>query len=81
MKKVILIIVGILIMIWVGLIGFDYFRAGERKAPLIVVKKSEINYSDGPVTIYYSLGYKYIDYRRTTKNGYEFGGFWLKVSE
>ena len=81
MKKKILTLIIVLLMLWVSLIGVDYYRASKQEKPLIVLKEKKYEYSDGTVTTYTSLGYKYIKYNRTSKQGYQFGGFWIKVIE
>ena len=81
MKKKILTIIIILVMLWVSLIGVDYYRASKNEKPVIVLKEKKYEYSDGIVTTYTSLGYKYIKYERTSKIGYQFGGFWIQVIE
>lgn len=81
MKKFISALITIVLIAWVGLFAYDYYRASKNETPTIVLKEEEHQYSDGVVKEYTSLGYKYITYNRKSKMGYEFGGFWLKVKE
>ena len=81
MKKFISALITIILIAWVGLFAYDYYRASKNEASTIVLKEEEHQYSDGVVKEYTSLGYKYITYNRKSKMGYEFGGFWLKVKE
>ena len=73
MKKFISALITIILIAWVGLFAYDYYRASKNEAPTIVLKEEEHQYT--------ILGYKYITYNRKSKMGYEFGGFWLKVKE
>ena len=79
MRKVISSIITIILIAWVALMGYDYYRASKKdpEPPLIILKEEKRDYSDGTVTEYTSLGYKYIVYRRTSRTGFMFGGFWL----
>ena len=81
MKKIISVLITIILIAWVGLMAYDYYRATKNQEPLVVLSKDVKEYSDGKVTEYMSFGYKYIEYRRTSRKGYVFGGFWLKIEE
>lgn len=74
MKKstriIILIILGILIT-FLSIYTIDIVRFNKEKKPLITFKTKITNYSDGDVTEYYSLGYKFIKYNREWLNDYE----------
>ncbi len=82
MKKVISTIITIILIAWVGMMAYDYYRASSKnEPPVIILKEEKHEYSDGYVQEYTGLGYKYIVYRRASRNGYMFGGFWIKVEE
>ena len=67
MKKFISALITIILIAWVGLFAYDYYRASKNEAPTIVLKEEEHQYSDGVVKEYTSLGYKYITYNRKSK--------------
>lgn len=81
MKKFISTLITIILIAWVGLMAYDYYRSTKNEPPLIVLEEKTHEYSDGKVTEYVSLGYKYITYNRSSRKGYMFGGFWIKVEE
>ena len=81
MKKFISALITIVLIAWVCLLGYDYYRATKNQPPLVILKEELHKYSDGTVTEYTSFGYKYVEYNRTSSTGYMFGGFWLKVEE
>ncbi len=82
MKKFISAVITIILIAWVGLLAYDYYRATKNQPPLVVLKEETHEYSDGTVKEYTSFGYKYIEYNRSKAGrGYMFGGFWLKVEE
>lgn len=84
-QKIISILFSIIIICWISLLVFDFIRCGQKdkngsvKKPLIVVKKVVYSFDDGNATEYMSLGYKYIEYNRSSYVAYEFGPFWLKI--
>ena len=81
MKKFFSALITIILIAWVGLMGYDYYRSTKNEPPLIVLKEEKRDYSDGTVTEYMSLGYKYIVYNRASRKGFLFGGFWLTIDE
>ena len=81
MKKVISAIITIILIAWVGLLAYDYYRAKNNQKPLVVLKTVTKDYEDGSVNEYTSFGYKYIEYKRTSRKGFMFGGFWIKAEE
>lgn len=81
MKKVISAIITIILIAWVGLMAYDYYRATKNQKPVVVLKEEVHDYSDGKVYEYTSFGYKYIEYKRTSRKGYMFGGFWVNIEE
>jgi len=81
MRKFISALITIILLAWVGLMGYDYYRSTKGQPPMVVLKEEKHNYSDGSVTEYTSFGYKYIEYKRTSRTGFMFGGFWMKVEE
>lgn len=81
MRKFFSALITIILIAWVGLMAYDYYRSTKNEPPLIVLKEEKHNYSDGTSTEYLSLGYKYIVYNRKSGSGYMFGGFWIKLEE
>ena len=81
MKKLISILVTIVLIAWIGLMAYDYYRASKNQKPLVILKTVIKDYEDGNVSEYTSFGYKYIEYNRTSRKGYMFGGFWITAEE
>ena len=81
MRKFFSALITIILFAWVGLMAYDYYRSTKNEPPVIVLDEKKYEYSDGTVTEYTSLGYKYITYNRASRKGYMFGGFWIKVEE
>ena len=81
MKKFISALITLVLIAWVGLMAYDYYRATQNQKPLVVLNEEKHEYSDGVVMEYTSFGYKYIEYKRTSKKGFAFGGFWINVEE
>lgn len=81
MKKFFATLITIILFAWVALLAYDYYRATKNEPPLIIVSEKTVDYNDGTVTEYNSLGYKYIVYKRSSRKGYVFGGFWVKIEE
>jgi len=86
-KKVISILFTVGLICWIGIAVYDFLRCGQKgengnvQRPLIVFKKEVHTYDDGTVTEYMSLGYKYIEYNRSSLRAYEFGPFWVDIRE
>lgn len=78
MFKVLLIA---LVVVWITLILFEYFRYQKNDPLLVVLKQDVIDYEDGHVYVYWGLGYKAITYERTSIYGKEFGSIFIKVRE
>ena len=76
--KVLLIAV---VVVWITLILFEYFRYQNNEPLLAVLKQDVIDYEDGHVYVYWGLGYKAITYERTSIYGKEFGHIFIKVRE
>lgn len=85
MKKTLGILFKVLIVtivvIWIGLIGVEYFRYQDNEPMLVVLKEETIPYEDGHVYVYYGLGYKEIIYERKSLYGKQFGHIFIKVKE
>ena len=81
MKKFISALITIILIAWVCLLAYDYYRSTKNQPPVVVLSEEKHDYSDGYVHEYTSFGYKYIEYNRASKKGFMFGGFWLKVEE
>lgn len=81
MKRFISASIVILLVAWIVLLAYDYHRCTKSEKPVIVLSSETHEYSDGTVTEYLSLGYKYIEYNRSSRKGFVFGGFWVKVEE
>ena len=65
--------------------SFEYYGGSSDYVAKYTDSSGNVYYfvlnSDGTVTEYTSLGYKYITYNRSSRKGYMFGGFWIKVEE
>ena len=87
MKKVISILFSVAMVCWIGIAIYDFLRCGQKDEngnalkPLIVFNQKVYTYDDGSVTEYMSLGYKYIEYNRSSLRAYEFGPFWVDIRE
>ena len=81
MKKVISALITIILLVWVGLLAYDYYRSTKNEPPLIIIKEETHNCKGGQVLEYTSLGYKYIKYNCSSRVGFMFGGFWITVDE
>ncbi len=72
----------VLVVAWIGLIISEYIIYTKDLPMLVVVYEETLdNYDDGQVRIYYGLGYKRIEYDRTSIRGKEFGHFFIKVRD
>lgn len=86
-KKVVSVLFTLLIISWIGIGVYDFLKCGQKddsgnvQKPLIVLSKKVHTYDDGSVTEYISLGYKYIEYNRSSLRAYEFGPFWVDIKE
>ncbi len=81
MKKFFAALITLILIAWVGLLAYDYYRATKNQKPVVVLKEETKVYSDGNVTEYTSFGYKYIEYKRSSRKGFMFGGFWITAEE
>ena len=70
-----------LVISWMGLIMVESYRYKKDLPMLVVLNKDVKNYEDGNVTIYYGLGYKKIEYQRTSIYGKEFGHIFIRVRD
>ena len=71
MKKKLIIILGIILLLYIGLIIVDAKRINKNDKPLLTLKTKEYNYADGKAYEYISLGYKYVKYEREWLNDKE----------
>jgi hypothetical protein len=60
--KIILIILGVCIILWITCFLVDYVRAKNNKSPIFCILETTAN--DGGTNIYLGLGYKVIDFHR-----------------
>lgn len=71
MKKKLIIILGIIVVLYGGLVFIDLKRINKHEKPLITLKIKEYQYADGKSYEYLSLGYKYVKYEREWLNDKE----------
>lgn len=81
MKKqvmtVLKVIVLILLVLWIFVVVFDYFKAKNNQNPVFCLARETHVYSDGKTTECLGLGYKIYQYNRSF-NAVEFGPFFIK---
>lgn len=78
MKKVISIIVVLAIIVWTGIILYDYYLVTNEKNPKFCINSGINEYPDGAVRWCIGLGYKVFNYKRETYKALEFGPFWIQ---
>lgn len=76
--KVISIILWVLILAWLVVVIFDFYKVSQEEDPVFCISKETITYDDGTVDLCTGLGYKVYNYHRSSINGYEFGPFWIE---
>lgn len=76
--KVISIILWIVILGWLVVVIFDFYKVSQEEDPVFCISKETITYDDGTVDVCNGLGYKVYDYHRASITGYEFGPFWIE---
>ena len=82
MKKVIInvlkIIAILLVIVWIGIIFVDYFKARDGHDPMFCIKEEVKTYDDGTVYSCTGLGYKLFRYERKSISAVEFGPFFIQ---
>ena len=69
----------VLIILWVGLLTFDYIKAQNNQKPLICLSEKNIELSAGSYYVCNSFGYKYYEYKaKNGESGYGFGAIFVK---
>lgn len=76
-RKFINIALWVVVIAWVSIVGYDYYRSVKELRPKFCITEKTINYSDGTVYQCIGPGYKYYAYNRATFKGSKFGGFWI----
>ena len=76
--KVISIILWLLILAWLVVVIFDFYKVSQEEDPVFCISKETITYDDGTVDLCTGLGYKVYNYNRASISGYEFELFGLK---
>lgn len=76
--KVISIILWLLILAWLVVVIFDFYKVSQEEDPVFCISKETITYDDGTVDLCTGLGYKVYNYHRSSISGYEFGPFWIE---
>ena len=76
--KVISILLWLLILAWLVVVIFDFYKVSQEEDPVFCISKETITYDDGTVDLCTGLGYKVYNYNRASISGYEFGPFWIK---
>ena len=77
-NKVMNIVLWVLLFVWMGICIVDFVRAKTNNDPIFCLWKDTTQYSDGKVRTCTGLGYKVINYERTSYSGVEYGPFWSK---
>lgn len=75
---VISIILWIVILGWLVVVVFDFYKVSQEQNPVFCISKETISHEDGTVDVCNGLGYKVYDYHRASITGYEFGPFWIE---
>jgi len=78
LSLIIEIIVWIVIIVWLSVCLFDFFRVKNEKDPVFCMKKGTNTYEKGKVDYCVGYGYKVYNYYLEDLKGYEFGPFWIK---
>lgn len=71
MKKKLIIVIGIIVLLYIGLVVIDLKRVDTHEKPLLTLKTKAYKYADGKAYEYISLGYKYVKYEREWLNDKE----------
>jgi hypothetical protein len=76
-NRIMNVVLWIVLFIWMGICLFDFFRTVSNKEPKLCIKQVRTTYNDGYVDTCTGIGYKVINYRRTSMNGNQYGPFWI----
>ena len=78
-SKIIWTIIWVLILIWAGILVYDYYNVSKEKEAKFYIKKEIIKYEDSSVDVCTGLGYNVYHYKRESFNAREFGPFWIEA--
>ncbi len=79
LSRVLNILLWIVLFAWMALVVIDYFHVQNQEKPQFCwFNEHTTSYNDGSVTECTGLGYKVINYDRTSFKAIEFGPFWIK---
>jgi len=68
-----------IVIIWLAIIGFDFYQVSNKNEPKLCIKNEIKEYNDGNMHICTGLGYKvYNSTRDSVRFEYLFGPFWTK---
>lgn len=76
--RVISIILWVLILAWLVVVIFDFYKVSQEEGPVFCISKETTTYDDGTVDLCTGLGYKVYNYNRASISGHEFGPFWIE---
>lgn len=77
-NKIINVILWIVMIAWMAMCLYDFYRVHTEKEPVFCLKKETTKYEDGNVDSCLGLGYKVYNYKRSSFRAIEFGPFWSK---
>ena len=77
-SKMFNIVITLVVIIWAGILLYDYFQVSNEKEPKFCIEKSLVKYDDGVTKICKGIGYKIYKYERESFSGLDFGPFWIK---
>ena len=79
LSRVLNILLWVVLFAWMALVVIDYFHVQNQEKPQFCwFNEHTTSYNDGSVTECTGLGYKVINYDRTSFKAIEFGPFWIK---
>ncbi len=76
-SRIMNVVLWIILFAWMAVCLVDFFRTTNNKAPKLCIKQERTTYNDGYVDTCTGLGYKVINYRRTSMSGNQYGPFWI----
>lgn len=77
-SKIMNVVLWIILFAWMALVFTDFMKTRSEKEPIFCWwNEKTTNYNDGTVTECTGLGYKVINYNRTSFKAIEFGPFWI----
>ena len=78
-RKIISIVITLLVLAWVAIVFYDYYRVTKEEEPKFCIKETVKDYDDGSTYECVGLGYKvYVYDRAGMKEAYEFGPFFIE---